>query len=95
LTGKLSWFKNSGGNLTGTWTENTITLWNGSGVGVERVNDYTVEVYTESGWIQVAGETGNTALDILASFPPTVASRVRIRVTSGDSYLKVYELEAF
>ncbi|MEM1060086.1 MAG: discoidin domain-containing protein [Verrucomicrobiota bacterium] len=61
----------------------------------ERADDWHVEIWNGSAWVQVDSGTGNTELDVTASFAPVSAERVRFTVTAGSSYLKIYELEVY
>lgn len=52
--GRVSWFRNPGGNLGGVWTENVISVWTGgAGDSVAHMSDVAVGDVNGDGWIDV------------------------------------------
>jgi chitodextrinase len=76
-------------DLGGTYTINSVIFKQDA----ERTDGYQVQVRTGGSWVTVGTGTGNTAVNITVNFTPVAADRVRFIVTSGEYYLKVYELE--
>ncbi|MEM1058677.1 MAG: discoidin domain-containing protein [Verrucomicrobiota bacterium] len=62
---------------------------------VARTNDWNAEVWDGSAWVQVASGNADGVHNVTATFTPVSTSKVRFNITSGDNYLKVYEIEIY
>jgi hypothetical protein len=60
------------------------------------VRDFTIDLKTSTGWVQVASVTANTLAKRVLQFEPRAATAVRITVTAGAYYKsRLVELEAW
>jgi len=60
-----------------------------------RTNDWNAEIWNGSAWVQVASGNADGVHNVTATFAPVSATKVRFNITSGDNYLKVYEIEIY
>lgn len=81
--GKVSWFENPDGVLTGNWTEHVITTWPGGANGVEHMSEIDAGDIDGNGWVDVVVRDVSHGFFILLRQDGGAGWQPRIDVTAN------------